>query len=72
MPFRRTFVATALALALGGSMLPVDHTNAQIGAPAATPQDTDKGPPDIGWIGILGLVGLFGLFGSKRADRTMS
>jgi MYXO-CTERM domain-containing protein len=72
MPFRRTFVAAAIALALGGTMLPIGSTDAQIGEPAAVPQDTHKSPPDIGWIGLLGLVGLFGLFGSRRADRTMT
>lgn len=72
MPFRRTILAAVLALALGGTMLPFDRTDAQIGQPAAQPTDTDRNPPDVGWIGLLGLVGLFGLFGSRRADRTMS
>jgi MYXO-CTERM domain-containing protein len=72
MPFRRTFLAAAVALAIGGTMIPVDRTTAQIGEPAAAPTDTHRNPPDVGWIGLLGLVGLFGLFGSRRADRTMS
>ncbi len=72
MPFRRTFIAAAIALALAGSALPLGPINAQIGEPAAQPTDTDRHPPDIGWLGLLGLVGLFGLFGSRRSDRTMS
>jgi hypothetical protein len=68
MPFRRTFTAPALAFALSGTMPPVGHTDAQIGAPAVQPSDTDRHPPDVAW---LDLLGLFGLFGSKRADRTM-
>lgn len=73
MPFRRTFVAVALVLALGGTFLPLSSSSdAQIGQPATQPSETDRHPPDVGWIGLLGLVGLFGLFGSRRADRTMS
>lgn len=68
MPFRRTFTAAALAFALAGTMIPLDHTNAQIGQPATAPSDTvPHRAPDVGWLGLLGLVGLFGLFGPRRA-----
>ncbi len=72
MPYRRTFTALALAFALAGMMLPADHIGAQIGQPAAQPSDTNRNPPDIGWLGLLGLVGLFGLFGTKSGDQTIS
>lgn len=72
MPFRRTFTAAALAFALAGTMMPLGHTDAQIGQPATAPSDTaPHRPPDVGWLGLLGLVGLFGLFGTNRTDRTM-
>ncbi len=72
MPFRRTFTIAALVFALTGTMLPADHTDAQIGQPATAPSDPVRhGPPDVGWVGLLGLVGLFGLFGSKKPDRTL-
>jgi MYXO-CTERM domain-containing protein len=72
MPFRRTFVATAIAFALAGTMLPTSP-EAQIGYPATAPSDSQPHrAPDVGWVGLLGLVGLFGLFGSRKADRTMS
>jgi MYXO-CTERM domain-containing protein len=71
MPFRRTFTAAALALALAGTFLPPASTDAQIGSPATAPSESQPHrPPDVGWLGLLGLVGLFGLFGT-RADRTM-
>ena len=73
MPLRRTFAAVALGFILGGTLLPIDRINAQIGQPATAPSDPVRsGPPDVGWVGLLGLVGLFGLFGSRRADRTMN
>jgi MYXO-CTERM domain-containing protein len=72
MPFRRTFVAAAIAFALAGTMLPTSP-EAQIGYPAtATADSQPHRAPDVGWVGLLGLVGLFGLFGSRTADRTMS
>lgn len=70
MVFRRTFAAAALAFMLAGGLLPLSPTDAQIGEPAAQPTDTNRHPPDVGWLGLLGLVGLFGLFGTRR-DRTM-
>jgi hypothetical protein len=70
MPLLRTFAALALGFILGGTLLPIDRINAQIGQPATAPSDpVEHHPPDVGWIGLLGIVGLFGLFGSKRSDR---
>ena len=72
MPFRRTFTAAALAFAVAGTLVPLGHTNAQIGQPATAPSDTTpRRPPDVGWLGLLGLVGLFGLYGPRRSDHTL-
>jgi len=70
MPFRRTFIAAALAFALAGTFLPLGQPDAQIGQPAVQPSDTTRHPTDIGMLGLVGLLGLFGLIGGKRTERT--
>ena len=66
MPFRRTITAAALVLLLGGTLLPIDRSDAQIGQPATYPVETDRQPTPVGLLGLIGLVGLLGLFGGRK------
>jgi hypothetical protein len=66
MPFRRTIVAAVMTLMLGGTLLPIDRSDAQIGQPATYPSETDRQPTPVGLLGLIGLVGLLGLFGGRK------